>query len=155
MPQIIAGTASDLTTTVADLVRTLLQNNWPTSGYDPLQSEIDFGLDKWNDYGDLDIHVVPDRTISRPLNIGWTYSEITESVYINLYVRKNTQTVPASLGNAQRMIESIIKDNAANLGQGITALRFDGWNPLNQGNTIQDVWILTGRASAIYFRVKG
>lgn len=153
MTQIVTGTASDLTVTVASLVKTLLETNWPASGYDPIASDIGFGLERWDDYGDIDIHVVPDRTISKPWTLGWKYSQVTESVYINLYVRRNLETIPPSVGGAQRMIESIIKDNAANLGQGIPALRFDGWNPLNAGNAIQDVWLLTGKASAIFFRV--
>jgi len=154
MPQVIAGTASDLTNTIAELVKNLLETNWPTSAYDPLKSEVDFGLDTWNDYGDIDIMVNADKCTSQPATIGWTYSAITESVTINLFVRKNTQAIPSSLGSAQRKIESIIKDNAASLGQGVTAIRFDGWDPVNAGNTILDVWKITGRASAIFFRVK-
>lgn len=153
MTQIISGTGSDLTVTVASLVKDLLEANWPVSGYDPIKSDIGFGLERWDDYGDIDIHVVPDRVFSQPITLGWKYSQVTEYVYINVYVRKNQQTIPTSLGGAQRMVESIIKDNAKNLGQGINELRFDGWSPLNAGNRIQDVWLLTGKASAIFFRV--
>src|SRR5580765_5591044 len=130
MPQIVAGTASALTKTIAKMVKELLETNWPTSAYDPVAADIGFGLDTWDNYGDIDIHVTPDRTNSVPSTIGWTYSKVTENVFVTLYVRKNTDTIPDSFGSAQRMIEQIIKDNAASLGQGVTMLRFDGWDRL-------------------------
>lgn len=155
MTQIIAGQATDLTKTIAELVRDLLYNNWPTATYDPVRADVDFGMETWNDYGDIDIHVTAEPATSRPLTIGWLMSQVIDPVLISLYVRKNQQTIPtSSLGGAQRKIEEIIKDNAASLGQGVQMLRFDGWGRLNEGNTIKDVWRINGRASAIYFRVK-
>jgi hypothetical protein len=153
-PQIIAGTASDLTKAIPQLVKELLENNWPTSAYDPLKSEIDFGLDTWNNYGDIDIHVKADKSFSTPQTIGWSRSMINDPVLIHLFVKKNQEEIPTSMGNAQRKIEEIIKDNAASLGQGVTAIRFDGWEPIIIDNNLKDVWHAIGRATAIYFRVK-
>jgi hypothetical protein len=154
MPQIIAGQGSDLTKAVPQLVKELLENNWPTSAYDPLKSEIDFGLDTWNNYGDIDIHVKADKSFSVPQTIGWGRSMINDPVLIHLFVKKNQEEIPTSMGNAQRKIEEIIKDNAAALGQGVTAIRFDGWEPIVIDNNLKDVWHAIGRATAIYFRVK-
>lgn len=154
-PQIIAGTASDLTKTVAQLVKELLENNWPTSAFDPLKSEIGFGLDTWDDYGDIDIHVVAGPSTSQPDTIGWFRSKVVDSVVIHLYVRKNQEEIPINMGNAQRKIEEIVKDNAGSgLGQGIAMLRWDGWNPIVIDNNLKDVWHGIGKASAIYFKVK-
>ena len=154
MPQVIAGTASDLTKTVSQLVKELLENNWPTSAFDPLKADIGFGLDTWDDYGDLDIHVGADRGISVPHTIGWARTKVTDPVVINLFVRKVQEEIPANMGNAQRKIEEIIKDNAATLGQGVQILRWDGWNNVFLDNNLKDVWHAIGRASAIYFKVR-
>lgn len=153
-PQIIAGTASDLTKTVAQLVKELLESNWPTSAFDPLASEIGFGLDTWDDYGDIDIHVTSGQSVSQPNVIGWSRSRVMDSVNIALFVRKNQQEIPLNMGNAQRKIEEIIKDNAAGgLGQGVTILRWDGWDRVAIDTNLVDVWRVNGKATAIYFRV--
>ena len=155
MPQVIAGTASDLTKTVSQLVKELLENNWPTSAFDPLKTDIGFGLDTWDDYGDIDIHVTEaNRVLSTPYSIGWGYSKVIDPVRIDLYVRKAQEEIPANMGNAQRKIEEIVKDNAATLGQGVQILRWDGWERLFSDNNLKDVWHAIGRASAIYWKVK-
>lgn len=154
MPQIIAGTASDLTKTVSQLVKELLENQWPISAFDPLKTDIGFGLDTWDDYGDIDIHVAADRTLSRPSTIGWTYSKVIDTVAINLFVRKVQEEIPQNMGNAQRKIEEIIKDNAAALGQGVQMLKWEGWTTVALDNNLKDVWHAVGRASAVYFKVK-
>lgn len=155
MTQIIAGTVSDLTKTVAQLVKELLENNWPTSAFDPLKSEIGFGLDTWDDYGDIDIHVTADKSVSQPITIGWGMSKVMDSVLVRLFVRKNQEEIPTNMGNAQRKIEAIIKDNAADgLGQGINALRWDGWEKVAIENNLKDVWQVAGHATAVYFKVK-
>jgi hypothetical protein len=154
MPQIIAGTASDLTKTVAQLVKELLENNWPTSAYNPLKSEIGFGLGTWDEYGDIDIHIQSERGVSRPFTIAWKYSMIIDPVLIHLYMKSNTEEIPPNMGNAQRKIEEIIKDNMSSLGQGISILRFDGWDRVFEDNNIQSVWHAIGKASAIYWKVK-
>jgi len=152
--QIVAGTNSGLTATVSSLVRDLLANNWPTSGFDPLASDIGFGLDVWDNYGDIDIHITADRTVSVPSTIGWTYSKVSETVQITLFVRKNADTIPSNMGAAQRMIEQIVKDNATALGQGVTMLRWDGWDRIFIAPSTQDVWQVVGRATAVYWLVK-
>ena len=153
-PQIIAGQGSDLTKAIPQLVKELLENNWPTSAYDPLKSEIDFGLDTGNNYGDIDIHVNGDKGFSTPMTLGWTRRTFNDPVLVHLYVRKNQEEIPTSMGNAQRKIEEIINDNAAALGQGVTAIRFDGWEPILIDNNLKDVWHAIGRATAIYYKVK-
>jgi hypothetical protein len=155
MPQIIAGQGSDLSKTVAQLVKELLENNWPTSAYDPLKSDIGFGMGTWDSYGDIDIHVNADKSISSPLTIGWSRSQIYDPVTINLFIKTNQENAPpTNMITAKTKIEEIIKDNAAALGQGITALRFDGWDPTFQDTNLKDVWKAVGHATAIYFRVK-
>src|SRR5215510_11622762 len=140
MPQVVSGTASPLTSSVTKLVRDLLENNWPTSAYDPLRSDIGFGLSTWDDYGDIDIHVTQDRVVSVPDTIGWGRSKVTEPALITLFLRKNQQEIPATFGNAQRMIEQIVKDNAASLGQGIAMLRWDGWDRIVIADSLKEVW---------------
>lgn len=154
MPQVIAGTVSDLTKTVAQLVKELLESNWPVSGYDPLASDIGFGLDVWDNYGDIDIHVTAGVSVSQPSTLGWTRSRVLDPVVISLFVRKNQDVIPQNMGNAQRKIEEIVKDNAGNLGQGINILRWDGWDKLAIDNNLTDVWRVNGKATAIYFKVK-
>lgn len=154
MTQIIAGTVSDLTKTVSQLVKELLESNWPTSAFDPLASDVGFGLDTWDDYGDIDIHVTANQMVSQPSSIGWTQSKVMDSVIISLFVRKNQQEIPVNMGNAQRKIEGIIKDNATGLGQGVTAIRFDGWDKVAIDTNLVDVWRVNGKATAIYFKVK-
>lgn len=154
MPQVIAGQGSDLTKTVAKLVKELLENNWPTSAYDPLKSEIDFSLGTWNAYGDIDISVMPDSGESLPYDTSGGYSKVTDPVLIKLWVRKNAEEIPDTVGSAQRKIEEIIKDNLRTLGQGITMLIFNGWDEVLEDDNLQDVWLATGRASAIYWRAK-
>jgi hypothetical protein len=154
MPQVIAGQGTDLTKTVAQLVKELLENNWPTSAYNPLKSEIGFGLGTWDNYGDIDIHVQAERGISRPFTIGWQYSQVLDPVLIHLFVRSNTEELPVNMGNAQRKIEEIIKDNATALGQGVQMLRWDGWERIFEDKNLQDIWHAIGKASAIYWRVK-
>lgn len=154
MPQIIAGQASDLTKTVSQLVKELLENNWPTSAYDPLKAEIGFGTDTWDDYGDIDIHVNPGLVFSRPTTIAWRYSRVEDRVLINLFVRANQQEIPVNAGNAQRKIEEIVKDNAGSLGQGVQMLRWDGWERPFFDTNIKDTWHAIGRASAMYWKVK-
>lgn len=154
MPQIIAGTASDLTKTVAQLVKELLESAWPSSAFDPLNTDIGFGLDTWDDYGDIDIHVTADKSFSMPDTIGWIRSKVTDPVLITLFVRKNTDFIPVNMGNAQRKIEEIVKDNAAGLGQGIPILRWDGWEQIVIDNNLKDVWQVKGHASAVYFKIR-
>lgn len=154
MPQVIAGTSNDLSKTVSQLVMELLRDNWPTSAFDPLNTDIGFGLDTWDDYGDIDIHINAERGISVPATIGWRYSRVEDPVLINLYVRKVQEEIPANMGNAQRKIEEIVKDNASALGQGIQAIRWDGWERIFLDNNLKDVWHAIGRATAIYFKVK-
>lgn len=154
MPQIIAGTGTDLTKTVSQLVKELLETNWPTSAFDPLNTDIGFGLDTWDDYGDIDIHVTADKSFSMPDTIGWIRSKVTDPVLITLFVRKNTDFIPVNMGNAQRKIEEIVKDNAASLGQGIPILRWDGWEQIVIDNNLKDVWQVKGHASAVYFKIR-
>jgi hypothetical protein len=154
LPQIIAGTASDLTKTVSVLVKEVLENQWPISAFDPVKADIGFGLDTWDDYGDIDIHVAADRTLSRPTTIGWRYSKVIDTVTVNLFVRKVQDEIPQNMGNAQRKIEEIIKDNAGSLGDGVQMIRWEGWNSVALDNNLKDVWHAIGRASAIYFKVK-
>lgn len=154
MPQIIAGQSTDLTKTVAVLVKELLENNWPTVTYDPIKSDVGFGIDTWDDYGDIDIHVNPDRAISIPATIGWGYSRVRDRITIHLFVRKNREAAPDTLGSAERKIEEIIKDNATTLGQGVHMLHWDGWDRVFIDNNLKDIWHAIGRASAIYWKVK-
>ena len=154
MPQVIAGQVSDLTKTVSQLVKELLEAQWPTSAYDPLKTDIGFGLDTWDGYGDIDIHVNPGLALSRPTTIGWRYSQVVDRVRINLFVRANQQEIPVNAGNAQRKIEEIVKDNAGSLGQGVQILRWDGWETPSFDKNLNDIWHAIGRASAIYWKVK-
>ena len=154
MPQVIAGTASDLTKTVSVLVKELLETNWPTSAFDPLKADIGFGIDTWDDYGDIDIHVNPDRSLSAPFTIGWGYSRVVDRVSIHLYVRKVQEEVPANMGNAERRIEQIIKDNATTLGQGVQVLVWNGWDREFLDNNLGDIWHAIARASTVYWKVK-
>lgn len=153
-PQIIAGTGADLTKTVAQLVKELLESAWPVSAFDPLKADIKFGLDTWDNYGDIQIHVTAEKSFSQPMTLGWTRSQVMDPVLINLYVRKNQEEIPLNIGNAQRKIEEIIKDNAASLGQGVTAIRWDGWDRVVIDNNLKDVWLAIGHATGIYFKVK-
>ena len=151
MPQVIAGTGVPLSKTIAKLVKELLENNWPTSAYDPLKADIGFGLGTWDDYGDIDIHVNTDVSTSQAEDSGGTYTKIIDPVLIKIYVRKNADEIPDNIGNAQRKAEEIIKDNMRTLGQGIPLIRFDGWNEILEEDNLKDVWQTTGRASAIYW----
>lgn len=126
MPQIIAGTASNLTKTIAVLVKELLETNWPTSAYSPVASEIGFGIDTWDDYGDIDIHVNPSKSITLPFTIGGGYTSTKDTVTINVFVRSNQQEVPPTLGNAERKVEEIINDNGTSLGEGVQMLHWGG-----------------------------
>lgn len=154
MPQVISGTGTDLTKTVAKLVKELLENNWPTSAYDPVKADIGFGNGIWDDYGDIDIHVNTETSESRPVVMGGTVSEIFDPVTIHIYVKKNTDEVPDTLGSAQRKAEEIIKDNMSGLGQGIPIINFNGWDRVFEDDNLKDVWQVTGRATAIYWRIK-
>lgn len=154
MPQVIAGQGADLTKTVSQLVKELLEAQWPTSAFDPLKADIGFGTDTWDDYGDIDIHVNPDRATSSPFTIGWKYSMVVDPVLINLFVRANQHEIPVNAGNAQRKIEEIVKDNAASLGQGVQMLKWDGWERPFFDNNLKDIWHAIGRANAIYWKVK-
>jgi hypothetical protein len=153
MPQVIAGQPTDLQKSVAELVRDLLYANWPTAGYDVLRDDISFGLGTWDDYGDIDIHVNAAAGTSEPYVLGWSYSKVTDPVIIRLFYRKNSEEIPAELSKVQRKVEEIIKDNVANLGQGITMIRWDGWGDIFEDENIKDVWVANGTASAIYWRV--
>jgi hypothetical protein len=154
MPQVIAGTGSALSKTIAKLVKELLDNNWPTAAYDPVKADVTFGLGTWDNYGDIDIHVNTDVSTSQAEDAGGTMSKIVDPVLIKIYVRKNTEEVPDTVGSAQRKAEEIIKDNMMNLGQGIPLIRFDGWNEILEEDNLKDVWQTTGRASAIYWLAK-
>lgn len=154
MTEIVAGTVSGLTKTVSVLVKELLESQWPVTAFDPLASDIGFGLDVWDNYGDVDIHVTADRVTSETATIGAKYSRVAEAVYITLYVRKNAQEIPPNMGAAQRMIEQIVKDNATALGQGIPVLQWNGWDKITISQNLLDVWQVVGRATAIYFLAK-
>src|SRR6266496_4131949 len=78
-PQIIAGQGSDLTKTIAQLVKELLENNWPTSAFDPLKVDIKFGLDTWDNYGDIQLHVNADKSTSIPSTLGWNRSQVMDT----------------------------------------------------------------------------
>jgi hypothetical protein len=132
----------------------LLQSQWPVSAYDPLASDIGFGLGTWDNYGDIDIHVTADRTVSTTDVIGGNRSMVTENVLVTLFVRKNADAIPDNMGAAQRMIEQIIKENMLTLGQGITSLTFGGWDRIVIRDNLQDVWQVAGHATAIYWLVK-
>lgn len=154
MPQIIAGTGADLSKTVAQLVKELLENNWPTSAFDPLKADVKFGLDSWDDYGDIQIHVNAGTVTSLPYTLGGDYSKVTDSAVIHLFVRKVQEEIPLNMGNAQRKIEEIIKDNIRNLGQGIPILIFSGWDRVFMDNNLKDIWHAIGGSSATYWKVK-
>jgi hypothetical protein len=154
MPQVIAGQSTDLTKTVAQLVKELLEANWPTTAYDVLRADIGFGLGTWDDYGDIDIHVNAAEGESETYDIGGTFSKVTDPVVIHLFYRKNVEEIPDLVGKAQRKVEEIIKDNMRNLGQGIPMLLWNGWGEVFEDDNLKDVWHAQGRASAIYWRVK-
>lgn len=154
MPQVIAGTASDLTKTVARLVMELIRDNWPLTGIDPAKSNIGFGLGTWDDYGDVDIHVTASAGTSEPYDLSGGLSKVTDPVLVKIFVRKNQEEIPDNVGTAQRQVEQIIKDNITSLGQGITMLRWDGWDDIYEDDNLRDVWTAPGRASAIYWRAK-
>ena len=154
MPQVIAGTASDLTKTISVLVKELLDTNWPAAPFDPAKLDTKFGVDTWDDYGDIQIHVNQDRGFSQPVTLGWSYSMVVDPVLIHLFVRANREEIPSNMGNAQRKIEEIVKDNAASLGQGVQMLRWDGWERPFFDTNLRDVWHVFGRATAIYWKAK-
>lgn len=154
MPQQIAGQGADLTKTVSQLVKELLEAQWPTSAFDPLKTDIKFGLDIWDDYGDIQMHINQDRGLSSPDTIGWGRSRVIDPVLINLFMRANQEQIPSNFGNTQRKIEEIIKDNAANLGQGVQMLRFDGWERPFFDNNLKDIFHAILRVTAIYWKVK-
>jgi hypothetical protein len=154
MPQVVAGQGADLSKSVAELVRDLLSTNWPATGYDVVKDDINFGLGTWDDYGDIDIHVNAIAGTSEPYVLGWSYSKIIDPVAVRLFYRKNSEEIPPELSKVQRKVEEIIKDNTASLGQGITMLRWDGWGDIIEDESLQDVWVANGTATAIYWRVK-
>jgi hypothetical protein len=154
MPQVIAGQGTDLTKSVAQLVKELLETNWPTTAYDVLKSDIGFGMGSWDDYGDIDIHVNPAEGESETYDIGGTFSKVTDPVVINLYYRKNVEEIPDLVGKAMRKAEEIIKDNMRTLGQGIPMLLWNGWGEVLEDDNLQNVWHAQGRCSAVYWRVK-
>lgn len=154
MPQVIAGQGTDLTKSVAKLVKELLDNNWPIAAYDPVKADVTFGLGTWDNYGDIDIHVNTDVSTSEAEDAGGVLSKVVDSVLIKIYVRKNTDEIPDTVASAQRKAEEIIKDNMSNLGQGIPLMRFEGWDQIFEDDSLLDVWQTTGRASAIYWRAK-
>ena len=116
MPQVIAGQATDLTESVAKLTKDLIQNNWPTSNYSPLKPDIRFGLGTWDGYRDIHIHINPAEGESELYSLGGNYSKVRDPVSINVYVRKNSDEIPDTVGNVTRKVAEIIKDNVANLG---------------------------------------
>jgi hypothetical protein len=154
MPQVVAGQPTDLQKSVAELVRDLLSANWPSSGYDVLKPDINFGLGTWDDYGDIDIHVNAVAGTSEPYVLGWSYSKITDPVVVRVFYRKNTEEIPPELSKVQRKVEEIIKDNVDSLGQGVTMIRWDGWGDIVEDESLKDVWVANGTATAIYWRVK-
>jgi hypothetical protein len=154
MPQVVAGQPTDLQKSVAELVRDLLSANWPASGYDVLKVDINFGLGTWDDYGDIDIHVNAVAGTSEPYVLGWSYSKITDPVVVRVFYRKNTEEIPPELSKVQRKVEEIIKDNVDSLGQGVTMIRWDGWGDIVEDESLKDVWVANGTATAIYWRVK-
>jgi hypothetical protein len=154
MTVVVAGTGSDLTASVTSIIRDLLANNWPGSAYDPVASDVGFGLTTWDNYGDIDIHITTDTTSNMPDAIGSTIYRVRDRVIITLFVRKNADTIPDSMGNAQRMVNKIITENALTLGQGINSVTFDGWDRIIIRDNLQDVWQVAGHATAIYWLVK-
>ena len=154
MPIVISGQLTDLTKTVAVLVKELLFNNWPTSAFSPLRDDVRFGNGTYDKYRDLHIHVNRAEGESEPYTPDATYTKIIDPVAIHIFVRKNSDEVPDSLGIMQRKIEEIIRTNIDGLGQGITMLLFDRWADDYEEDNLQDVWHGTGSARAIYWRVK-
>ena len=158
MPQVIAGTSVDFDKTRPKMVKELLENNWPTSAFDPLKADIGFGLDTWDNYGDIDIHVNADNAFSEPYTTDGRMSRNTDGVIIHLYVRRNVEELPDNMGNAQQKIEEIIKDNIGSLGTGVLAdkllLIWRGWDPIFIDPNLMDVWQAVGRAQVIYYKNK-
>ena len=91
---------------------------------------------------------------SEPYVLGWSYSKITDPVVIRVFYRKNSEEIPPELSKVQRKVEEIIKDNVASLGEGITMIRWDGWGDIIEDESLKDVWVANGTATAIYWRVK-
>jgi hypothetical protein len=153
MTTVIAGQATDLTKTVAVLVKELLYNNWPTTGFTPLREHVRFGNGTFDEYKDLHIHVNRAAGESEPYTTGGDYTKVTDPVAIHVFVRKNIDEVPDTLGIMQRKIEEIIRTERLNLGQGITAILFNRWEDDIQEDNLVDVWSCVGFATAIYWRV--
>jgi hypothetical protein len=154
MPIVIAGQSTDLTKTVAVLVKELLYNNWPTAAFTPLRADVRFGTGTFDKYKDIHIHVNRASGESESYTIGGDYTKIIDPVSIHVYYRKNVDEVPDTLGIIQRKIEEIIRTNVSSLGQGITAILFDRWDDDIEEDNLKDVWHATGYARAIYWRVK-
>jgi len=154
MPTVIAGQVSDLTKTVAVLVKELLYNNWPTTAFTPLRSNVRFGNGTFDKYRDLHIHVNRIEGDSEPYTADGTYTKIIDPVSIHIFVRKNSDEVPDTLGIMQRKVEEIIRSNMSTLGQGITLIIFDRWSDDFEEDNLKDVWHGTGTARAVYWRVK-
>lgn len=154
MPLVISGQSTDLTKTVAVLVKELLYNNWPQAAFTPLRSDIRFGNGTFDKYRDLHIHVNRAEGESEPYTPDGTYTKVIDPVTIHIFVRKNSDEVPTTLGIMQRKVEEIIRTNVNGLGQGITILIFNRWADDFEEDNLKDVWHGTGYARAIYWRVK-
>lgn len=154
MPVVIAGQLTDLTKTVAVLTKELLYNNWPTAAFTPLRADVRFGTGTFDKYKDLHIHVNRAEGESESYTIDGSYTKVIDPVSIHVFVRKNTDEVPDTLGIMQRKIEEIIRTNVGNLGQGIPMVLFGQWSDDFEEDNLKDVWHGTGSARAIYWRVK-
>ena len=113
MSQVIAGQATDLPKSMSYILKELIENNYPTSGYTPIKSKIFFSTEGFNVNKSYGISVQKNGSpVKTPKSLGQNRLEqYIQSMIIHVWVKRNQPEEPTELFNICQKIETIVNTN--------------------------------------------
>lgn len=117
-------------------------------------SNITFGMQNWNDYGDYLVSILPISSQAEGDVLGSTSYVFDDVLAIHIFARNPTQNAyPATQIQAiKSQIEKILAINRSNAGQGIRYLGMAQWGypRVDAQNSNQTLWHVVGTIPVFY-----
>ncbi|MEW5841109.1 MAG: hypothetical protein AB1753_08900 [Thermoproteota archaeon] len=150
---VVAGTGSNLTKTVEELLKEKIAAQWAEA--DPAAAGIEFGTG-WALAGILKpyaIHCTHVSTASAPAVNGWAKYLFRALVDVHVFILRTGMSEPAQLRKMQQEVDRIVAQNRTALGQGISTARLVSWrkshDPANLGD--QGYWRAIGQHEMLWY----
>lgn len=123
MPQVIAGTASDLLTPNEKVVLDIIEQNYPTSGFSIPKTDVNFSLMGYDGQKDYAISTEYLITNIEPISLGRNRLErYLVDVGVHIWVRRAVEERPPEIYDLMRKVEEIMNERRNSMPFGITAL---------------------------------